>query len=36
MLKVVDDWDYPIGWIKGVSEEPPRIVVEGLNSFIGN
>jgi hypothetical protein len=31
MLKVVDDWDYPIGWIKGVSEEPPRIVVEGLS-----
>lgn len=31
MLKVVDDWDYPIGWINGVSEEPPRIVVEGLS-----
>ena len=31
MLKVVDDWDYPIGWIKGHSEEPPRIVVEGLS-----
>ena len=33
MLKVVDDWDCPIGWIKGVSEEPPKIVVKGLKLF---
>lgn len=38
MLKVVDDWDYPIGWIKGVSgtfddEKLPYIKVEGFNGL---
>jgi hemin uptake protein HemP len=33
MLKVVDDWDYPIGWIKGVSEGLPDIIINGSSLY---